>query len=199
MRAAQDNSLPPLIWRVLGLSAVGLLVATVLGIGLISAGVFDPRPIGSLQREISPGGRIISTPGPQVEWLDQPLPEAPFTVRLEAAHEAGEADAGYGLAIGGPQEFLAVGVSPLGYVTLWEEQGGQKSVHLPWQIWPHVRPGSESNEIWVDVQDGQATVRLNRELLWEGTWDGGAGGVGLYVETFGGDVTVEFVELVIFH
>ena len=194
-----EHDLPPWIWRGLGFGAVGLLLATVLGIGLISAGVFDPRPGGSLQRLIAPGARTASTLDPRLTWLDEQLPQPPFTVRLLAAHRSGETDVGYGLALGAPHAYLAAGVSPLGYVTLWQEDGTGETVHMPWQTWPHVRPGSEPNEIQVDVNDGRVSVRLNRELLWQGPWLEDAAGIGLYTETFGAPTTVGFEQLSFFH
>ncbi len=199
MSHTNEEPLPPVTWRVLGIIAVGLLLGAVAGIALISAGIFDPKPLGPLQRQLTPGERVLAAGERRLEWLEEPLPQAPFSARLTAAHVAGERDVGFGLALGGTQAHLVVAVSPLGYVAVWEEEAGQRVAHMPWQTWPHVNGGGEPNEIHLDVQDGQISARLNRELLWQGAWQGAEGNVGLYVESFGEPTRIEFGELALFH
>lgn len=199
MSDSNEQPLPPRVWRLLGIAAVGLLLTAVAGIALISAGVFDPKPFGSLQQQSTPGERTLSAGESRLQWLDEPMPQRPFSVRLTGAHVAGERDVGYGLALGGPQTRLVVAVSPLGYVAVWQEEAGQRLEHMPWQTWPHVRGGGEPNEIHLDVQQGQISARLNRELLWQGVWQAPGGNVGLYLESFGAGARVEFSELTLFH
>jgi hypothetical protein len=86
---------------------------------------------------------------------------------------------------------LTVGVSPLGYVAVWQT-GDQATRFIPWQTWPHVRPAQEDNEIQVDVVGEAVTVRVNHERLWQGTVAPPGRRLGLYAESFGGAATVDF-------
>lgn len=199
MSHSNEESLPPLAWRLLGIVAVSLLLTAVAGIGLISAGVFDPKPLGPLQHRSAPGERILAAGESDLQWLQEPLPDTPFSARLTAAHVAGEMDAGYGLALGAPQAHLVVAVSPLGYVAVWEMAEGQRLDRMPWQRWPHVRRDHEPNEIHFDVEEDQILVRVNHELLWQGAWQIAEGGVGFYLESFGEPARIEFRELTLYH
>jgi hypothetical protein len=219
MENEEERALPPWTWRVLGVAAVGLLLTAVLGIGLISAEVFDPKPFGQLQEEVTPGERALAAGKRQLDWLDMALPPEPFSLRLTAAHAGGERDIGYGIALGGAEANVVVAVSPLGYVAIWEQVDGESVVQMPWQTWPHVHrdgghvpgtsevPGASSsqmrgegepNELQLDVSEGQLSVRINRELLWEGEWRESASGVGLYLESFGEATRVDFRQLELF-
>lgn len=199
MSHSNEEPLPTRAWRVLGIAAVGLLLTAVAGIALISAGVFDPEPFGRLQLQLAPGERLLDGDERRLEWLNAPLPQAPFSARLTAAFSAGEQDAGYGLALGGEQEHLVVALAPLGYVAVWQEVDGERVEHMPWQTWPHVRRDQEINEIQVDVQNGQISARINRELLWQGAWESAGGDLGLYAESFGEAALIEFREVALFH
>ena len=83
------------------------------------------------------------------------------------------------------------------WMAIWEETGpGEITYHLPWQTWPHIRTGAAENDIWLDVvrDRGRAllTVRINRELLWQGAVDFYPDQQGLYQVTFDAPVTTAF-------
>ena len=194
------NDAPPShIWRWLGLSAVLLMAGSVLAIALISAGVFDPQPIGeesgrwALETvELAPGAR-------EIMWLEERHLPASYTVRLRASFIEGNPDAGYGLALGQEEAFLATAVSPTGYVTIWRETSGSKREEIiPWQTWPHVAPGSDDNEIQIDVGEDNVTIRINRELLWQGQMSMAGDRVALYGESFATGASIQFQELRLF-
>lgn len=173
-------------------------LATVIII-LIITGMFDPRPFGSLVAVDQPGSQTVTEAGEAIVSQTAPWPAPPgrFSIRLTAAHITGESDSGYGLTLGDSDGRLLVALSPLGYVTVREERTDTKPViHMPWQTWPHVQPGTAANEIWLDVNnsDDQAavTVRINRELLWQGKIHVTPQQVGLYQTTFGGSAAVDF-------
>jgi hypothetical protein len=198
--------------------AVLLLVSSLATIALIAAGVFDPKPVGrlswsqSLEPQTIPGGRR------QLTWLAQPLAKEPYSLRLTAAYQSGDMDMGYGLVIGHDAHYLGVAVSPLGYVTIWQEGADQKgsdansllpsplpsafcllpSSLLPWQPWPHVRLASEPNEIWLDVVDGRLTARINREWLWSGEVGQLEGQIGLWAESFGAAAVIDYQAIQLF-
>lgn len=117
---------------------------------------------------------------------------------MTAAWQEGELDTGYGLAIGDEEDFIVIAVSPLGYVTIsngsWEN--GQPKLSnpiVPWRTWPHVRLEQERNEIWVDIQERKITsVRINRELLWQGEVAAKGQQVGLWTQSFGGSTEIDF-------
>jgi hypothetical protein len=190
-----EADVPRHTWRVLGLAAVGLLLGAMLGIALISAGVFDPRPLGDLQLQVTPGERAAPAGEQHIAWQQIAVREGPFSARLSGAYAGGERDIGYGLALGNNERHLIVAVSPLAYVSVWEDGAAGQMQHMPWQTWPHVRGGRETNEIQVDLRGGDVAVRLNRERLWQGTWRSQGHGVGLYTESFGGPGQIFFRDL----
>ena len=181
------------------------LATAVFAILLIAGGAFDPQPFGPLnwQQELTP----LTLPAQErvITWLPQELPNQPYSLRLLAARERGEADIAYGLVVGDEEAYLAVVVSPLGYLTVWQEgKNCQLSMvncqlsMMPWQTWPHVRTGEEANEIWLDVAGEQVSIRINRELLWEGQARGLGKQVGVIGESFGETAVVDFRTLKLF-
>lgn len=184
--------------QVLRAAALGLLLVAGVTIVLITAGAFDPKPYGSLVAVSQPGLQSVSAEEDLSTALIAPWPAPPgrFSLRLAAAHDGGEPDSGYGLAIGDGR-WLVVALSPLGYVTVREDKLDAESLaHMPWQTWPHVRTGTAENEIWLDVaQDGDGavvTARINRELLWRGKIAFWPQQVSLYQVTFGERATADF-------
>lgn len=171
-----------------------LLAAAVLLISLIASGVFDPKPVGTRQTTLPATRLPISQVGQTIRWLDEPLPEGDFSVRGTAVLQSGTPDSGVGLALGSDAEAFVVAVSPLGYVLV--QQAGEPL--LPWQPWPHVRPDDTANEIWIDVRGEAITVRLNRELLWQGNYSLSTRSLGLFSEGFGETAVYTFPILELF-
>jgi hypothetical protein len=176
--------------------AVLLLITAVTVFVLVASGFFDPQPWGR------PGARqplpAVSVPARTTHllWLPEPqLPPGNYTMQLAAAFESGEEDVAFGLVVGDEQHYLVTAVSPLGYLAVWERRHGVTRYHLPWQTWPHIRPGGEVNEIWIDRQDRRLTVRLNRELLWSGDVYLAGAEVGLFVQSFGEAAVIDFQTL----
>ena len=62
-----------------------LLLLVVLGISLISMGVFDP-PLAGDAESVMPLGRELTTATEQVEWLDVAVEGEAVTVWLAAAY-----------------------------------------------------------------------------------------------------------------
>lgn len=185
-------------WRLLRLIAFGLLGLAGLVVVLIAVGMFDPRPFGQLMRTDNPGIRTLPATGAATFPQSTPWPAPPdrFSVRLRAAYTDGQADIGYGLALGDEGGRLIVAVSPSGYVSVWEERNGATINHLPWQPWPHARPGPAENEIWLDVDTigdrSQVTARVNREQLWQGEIKRLSPQVALWLGSFDGPANVDF-------
>lgn len=191
-------------WQAAGLrvAVVALVVGSVALVAIIAGGAFDPRPVGPLVAASAPGTHALDGRGETLlPQSDPPPPDSPaYSIRLTAAHVAGEIDSGYGLALRDKEQALIVAVSPAGYVAIWEAaDGGEPVYRLPWQTWPHVRGGSAANEIWLDVTraggDAAVTARINRELLWQGELERVSEGTSLWLGSFGGPVTVEFQSL----
>ena len=183
-------------------AAVLMLLISVLAIGLIASGIFDPTPVGTPLWQMEERQMLISPQSRDIIWLEEEVPDLPITIRLSAARKSGEKDTGYGLVVGDEVSFLAVAVSPLGYLAIWESEvqseSGTDSFLLPWQTWPHVKTGSSPNEIWVDIVGSRATVRVNREWLWEGEITNGPGHVGLLGESFAETAVIDFESLELF-
>ncbi|MEZ4590191.1 MAG: hypothetical protein R3D55_03480 [Chloroflexota bacterium] len=144
--------------------------------------MFDPKPVGQLQLRLPATSFAISQPEQTIVWLDEALPAGDFSVRGTAVLQQGSPDSGIGLALGGEENTFMVVVSPLGYVLV--QQGDEAG--LPWQPWPHVQPNNAPNEIWIDVRGDMLTVRLNRELLWQGAYPLATRRLGLVGEGFWG-------------
>ncbi len=168
----------------LGETAVFLLLAVLLLIWLIQLGLFDPKPIGTAQWRLDyPSQTVLAR---QLVWTDYPLPEGAYTVLLTAVHQSGEKDTGIGVLLGNDTHYLAVQLSPLGYVTVWQNDSSSTAPPplLPWQPWPHVNPNSPTNGMGLSVQNGRLTVRVNGEWLWEGEMPPLTGYVGWIGESF---------------
>ncbi|MBK7897030.1 MAG: hypothetical protein WAS33_18280 [Candidatus Promineifilaceae bacterium] len=164
----------------------GLLATAVLLILLIAAGVFDPKPVGQLQTSLPQTSLRIIEPGQTIVWLDELLPAGAFSVRGTAVLQSGNPDSGVGLALGSQADAFVVAVSPLGTVLVQQRD----EVLLSWQPWPHVRLDDAPNEIWIDLRGNALTVRLNRELLWQGEYLLATRRIGLFGEGFGGETAV---------
>lgn len=172
----------------MGWSGVALLGTAVLLITLIASGLFNPQPLGNVQSAMAVEPLTIAAEGQTVRWLDiSPLP-GNFSLQLQTTHANGEQDVVYGLALG---QFW-IGVSPLGYVAVLD---GETAV-LPLQPWPHVTP--TANEIWVDVQGGTTTLRINGELLWKGELALQDDQIGVWGESWGATAVIHFPTLTIY-
>jgi hypothetical protein len=191
----RENWLNWLTWLVM---LAGLLVTVV-----IASGRLDPQPIGRLQASRPLAGQAVAAGQQRAVWLDETIPAGGYSLKLRAALQNGEQDIGYGLLVGRPEDYLGLAVSPLGYLTIWRENGpageAVEQPILPWQTWPHIGRGSERNEIWLNVAGDEVTVRLNGERLWQGTIAGLGKQVGLWTESFGQAAVVDFQELRLYY
>ena len=189
--------------RWLSAVALMLLVLLILGIVLVSLGVFDPKPIGEL---------VLTAPIEDIQevdqlevvsWLDLEAPSPNFSARLTGSWLSGEDDMGYGLVVGNPERYLIVAVSPLGYLSIWEAgtiiESPNRSDLIPWRTWPHIRTTDEQNEIWIDVQDNVvANVWINRELLAVEPISLSSRGFGTWSQSFGESAELRFDYLELF-
>ena len=148
------------------LTALVMLLITLLSLFVLSIGLFDPKPLGQLavREEFDQSIRIDDE---YLLPLTGEYSSSEYTVRLSAAWNSGDHDVGYGLQLGDEAEGTIVAVSSLGYVTLQKQHdnrapvsGGlsfQDADHLiPWQTWSHVNEGDQSNEIWIDIEDSSS-------------------------------------------
>ena len=142
-------------------TAVGLVTVIGLMVVLIGLGLFDPKPFGVLRWQEVVDSLVVEAQSREVLWMAEEV-EGVFTLRGTAVYQSGEKDIISGLVVGRDEDYFAIGVSPLGYVTLWQGE----ALLMPLQPWPHVNMGSEPNEIWLDVGEEEVAVWLNREILW---------------------------------
>ncbi len=163
---------------------------------LIVSGYFDPKPYGSViwQQELFP--IEIGSKSSEIRWLAADLPDSPISVRLTANHASGEIDTDFGLLLGQGETYVAIAVSPLGNVAIWEQSDVANSTHpnyhLPWQTWPHVRTDNEVNEILILLDGDILIVRLNREWLWEGSGFDQIEGIGIFGVSYGQNSIINF-------
>ncbi|RMG99283.1 MAG: hypothetical protein D6706_05720 [Chloroflexi bacterium] len=180
-----------LLWAgvILSVTAVSVLAG-------IMAGVFDPRPVGPLQTELT-DLPVLNVPQgeEQIIWLETPLPKEAYSVQLTAVSVTGATDTGFGLVLGNETNLWGTAVSPLGYVTIWQRKNNHTITQLPWQTWPHIRLANAPNEIWVDVRPDEITVRINREFLWQGSAEHISGKIGLTGMGLGETAVIQFTTL----
>lgn len=105
-------------WRWLNWSVLLVFGGAVVLIGLISSGVFDPKPIGKPVETLRLGSVNLDAGQKRLTWLELSAPVGDHSLRLKAALAEGEADSAYGLVIGDKLKHLLVAVSPVGYVTV---------------------------------------------------------------------------------
>jgi hypothetical protein len=196
--------------RFLIYAAITLLIATIILFLLIFAGIFDPKPIGrlSIRDDLE---RRESVEDTFLTFIPHRASSNDYSIRLTASWIGGNPDIGYGLAIGDGLSNAVVAVSPTGYATITElplegdiGDSGRKGnleprPEIPWRTWPHVKIGSSSNEIWLDIEDSEVVaVRINRELLWEGNLPLTGNKIGLWAESYDGPAVIEFYSIELF-
>ncbi len=197
----QQEELSESSWHWVRISIVLVLITIAVGIITISAGFFDPKPIGDLQHTYQLKPLSVDAESTSTYWLDEPMVDGSGTIRLRAALGEGELDSSYGLAIGDSQDRIIVALSPVGYLTIqrWSDNHGKKvetSQILPWQTWPHVRTHNTENEIWVDFEEGFITsIRINRELLWQEKIPLMTDDIGLVTQSFGKQASFNFITI----
>ena len=207
LKDADERGIDDKMLLLLQRTAVLLLLLAVSGSVVIGSGVFDPKPVGPLQMSAHPGTMIVLPGEIEMKWLEIALPAADFSVRETAVFRTGEPDSLFGLILGSDDIDLLIAVSPLGYVTINNQQpttiqpsalSPQSSVLFPLQPWPHVGSRTAPNEIWVDVVDGEMTVRINRELLWTGPIEITPDRMGLFGQSFGETAVFDFQSAAVF-
>ncbi len=196
--------------RLLIYAAITLLITTIILFLLIFAGIFDPKPIGrlSIHEDLERRETVDDT---FLTFIPHRASSSDYSVRLTASWIGGNSDIGYGLAIGDGLSNAVVAVSPTGYATIAKipleseiDDSGRKGSleprhEIPWRTWTHVKMGSNSNELWLDIVDSElVAVRINRELLWEGNMPLTGNIIGLWAESYGGTADIEFSSLELF-
>lgn len=183
--AQPSDSLPLAAWRWLWGGALVTLHLLLISLGLIAAGVFEPSHVG--ERVSLPAVTLSLAAGQEsLHWLPGALPDT-FHMVIQGALQTGALDSGYGLVLGTPTCHVGMGVSPTGYLTLWQSVQGRAAVLLPWQPWPHVTLEA-ANEIWVNVEGEQISWRINGEQVWQGRAPCAAGTrqAGYWAAAYGG-------------
>jgi hypothetical protein len=181
--------------RWLQVGGVVMGVTAVCLIALIASGMFDPKAIGEPVQTWE-NKRVTAVAHQQnITWLPGQLPPGNFSLRATLAQQSGEPDSGAGMLLANDCANIIIALSPLGYATIQQQP---LITGFPWQPWPHVRTGSQPNEIWVDVEDGQMEVRINRELLWAGESPFIPERVGIYGESWGMDAVYNFQQIQLF-
>lgn len=192
----------PTRFRWLMATAVLLLLIIALMIGLIATGLFDPAPVGPLRWNRQDLQLSVAPQAREIIWLREEVPDTAITIRATGALHSGEEDSGYGLIFGDEESYWAVAVSPLGYLAIWETTQAEGEVDdnyfLHWQTWPHINEAFEGNEIWVELVGDRASVRLNREWLWEGEIGDRSRRIGLLGESFGAAAEIVFPSVELF-
>lgn len=171
-------------------SGIGLFICA---IGLIAVGLFDPQPYTLNNTLNKMDERTITIPAePHIEWQTDSL-TTPFSRRVTFQLPT-EPEIAVGVALNDGNKPLIISATNGGFVRIVHGD----EVILPEQTWPlasidpYVR-GGESAEFWVDVDENGVTVRINREMLWQGTMDERWTQWGIFSDGFGRKVSGIFV------
>lgn len=193
-----ETPVAPWLWRAVTWG-VGLLAVMVAGLALaLWLGAADPPRAGPLAWEddfkhasgrwewqATAGAALAAREGALVADFSAAgqtalaLAEAPagdLTLEIAGAQTEGAGGAAeYGLVFGwgSPARYAAVLVNGNGYATAFQEAGAGPQAWFPFQQWPHILYGAESNRVRVDIRAGRATARINDEWLAEFDAPGG--------------------------
>jgi hypothetical protein len=197
---------PPSWAERLGRAAlVGSLIFTAILLALSLAGVSDPRPAGPLRLDdpldadagwlpLSEAGTWEPVEGGFQLTIQEPAHTAliqspysiqpPATIEITARQTGGPPEGAYGLWWG-DDPITVVGVKGNGYYGVFTVDDDEIEYTVEWVPFPHVRPQSEANRLWVDFHEGQAEVRINEDVA--AAFDSPSDGpfrAGFYAETF---------------
>ncbi len=192
-RSVPEQAFPPRVLRWIGALAIAVLAIAIAGILVISAGLFDPFPAHLDVTPRTPDPLPVPAGATVRRWEGALPPGGVADVRLAAT--AAREPVAYGLLLGGPERALAAAVSSEGYLAIWVDEGGDETALLPWQTWPHVRPGGAENEIRLGRDGDRVSVWVNRERLWEGVISGLGDQVGVVAIAPAGPAEARFTRL----
>jgi hypothetical protein len=118
-------------------------------------------------------------------------PSDDFTLEGEAAPLSGPEFNGYGLAYRAQDEarYYAFAVGSDGYYAVLRVAGGEETVLVEWQQFPHVRRGGQANRLRVTCAGPTCRFYVNDEYattVEDDAWL--TGDVGLWVRSFGDEV-----------
>lgn len=203
-----ETPVPPRLWRAAAWSLILLLAAVAVLAGALALGLADPPRAGPLlwvddfkgdtarwTWRASEGARLAPRDGALLAEFTAAgqtvfgLAEAPpgaFTLEVAGAQTAGETGARYGLVIGWRDDahYAAVWVNGNGYVEAFRQEGATRTADFPFQQWPHLLYGAESNRVRVDVGADRLTARINDEWL-SALEPPGAGRLGVIAQSAG--------------
>jgi hypothetical protein len=149
-------------------TAVAILLGT--GYWLFLQQWVDPQPQGQLRLSLPASDQWLN--GTTSNQLALSLPfTTPSDLRLTLSlppNDTLSPATQYGFTITPNQPAsppLTLWLTPSGYAGLvWGDEW-----LIPLAPWPHVRQGNQPNELWLQVDEqGQTSIRLNRELFWQG-------------------------------
>ncbi|MBL8057189.1 MAG: hypothetical protein JNK29_10850 [Anaerolineales bacterium] len=207
--APDEAPVPAWLWRSVTWG-VGLLTLAVAGLALaLALGAADPPRAGPLAWQddfkqpndrwdwrAAEGAALAPRAGALVADFSGPgqwaaaLAEAPagvLTLEIAGAQTEGAGGAaGYGLVFNwaSSADYAAVLVNGHGYVEAFQQTPAGRRDWYPFQQWPHILYGTESNRVRVDVRGRRVTARINDEVLavFEAA---GAGRVGVLARSSG--------------
>lgn len=178
----RPDSLPPLwLWRLARLALLALLAGIAALAWAVAGGAADPRPVGVLRWEDHFGGAVAWRTFGQgaalaggALTLQPPLgglggavtgpAVADYSFEAAGGQSEGPVGAAYGIVFDyqSPERYIAVLLNGNGYVQVVGADGRE---YLAWQEWPNILLEYEANRVRVDVQAGQALIRVNDEVL----------------------------------
>jgi hypothetical protein len=185
-----NSAPPPWLWRLVT-RGVGLLALGVAALAVaLYLGAADPPRAGPLVWEDdfkgdtsrwewrpSPGAALAARAGAlvadftgpgQAAWALAEAPAGDLTLEVAGAQTQGAGGAAaYGLVFNwqDPDHYAAVLVNGNGYVEAFQQTAAGRREWFPFQQWPHILYGTDSNRVRVDVRAGRVTARVNDELL----------------------------------
>ncbi len=154
-------------WKLwlLRLSVWGVLFVGLVLVVIIALGLTNPKPIGNVVLTATPA-QIIEVPDAEarVYTPSEVILSTPGSVLVVMQQTAGPPEASYGITLNlnsdQPAEGISLQVSTNGLIAV---NDGQEAVMLS-QLWPHIRPQPEFNELRFDVAEEDVAVWVNDEF-----------------------------------
>ncbi|MFN2136843.1 MAG: hypothetical protein ACK2UK_12865 [Candidatus Promineifilaceae bacterium] len=183
-------------------AAAAVLIVFLAVLFYIAGAMADPSPGGTLVAHQEFGLLPVAAGSTATLLMEDALVPTDGQILLTARYYEGELDSGYGLLLQGQIDSLAIAVSPLGYAAVWRQAGNEipepGAYVLPWQTWPHVHHGEDSNQILLTFIGPRIEARINNELFWEGNFPTYSHRTGIIALSSGLETTIDFQALDIY-
>jgi hypothetical protein len=184
------------LWDLLVLVITLAAVAALILIGALALGWNSPRPGRPPDWEAPELPRRVEAAPPAPSLLLFDRPGSDFTLEVIArplpGHDSGLDGYGVVYRAQDPDQYYAFAVGPDGYYAVLRRDGEGLVPIVPWQQFPHIRRGAQSNRLLVTCVGASCAFRINDEYattVEDDRWL--SGDVGLWASSFEGRAAIQ--------